>query len=373
MPNSKLQNTAQQLLDLAGVKINGSNPWDIQVKNDDFYARVLNQGSLGLGESYMDGWWECAQLDEFFNRVLGARLDRQIKKDWKLIFSIIFWRIFNQQSPKRAFDIGEKHYDVGNDLYRIMLDKRLTYTCGYWKNADNLDQAQENKLDLVCKKLGLKPGQTVLDIGCGWGSFAKFAAEKYGAKVTGITVSKEQVALAQELCQGLPVEIRLQDYRDVNEKFDHIVSLGMIEHVGYKNYRHYMEIVHKCLKDDGLFLLHTIGGNRSVKSFEPWIDKYIFPNSILPSVAQLGSAINDLFVLEDWHSLGANYDKTLMAWYQNFINGWDSIKANYNDRFFRMWQYYLLCCAGSFRCRKNQLWQIVLSKDGVKGGYNSIR
>jgi len=373
MPTTQLKNTAQKLLDLAGVKINGSNPWDIQIKNENFYQRVLAQGSLGLGESYMDGWWDCDQLDEFFTKVLSAKLDLKIKQDWKLIFNLIFWRVFNQQSAKRAFTIGEKHYDIGNDLYQIMLDKRLVYTCAYWKNAADLDQAQENKLDLVCRKINLQPGQTVLDIGCGWGSFARFAAEKYKAKVVGITVSQEQMALAQELCQGLPVEIRLQDYRDLNEKFDHIISLGMFEHVGYKNYRQYMKIVHNCLKDNGLFLLQTIGGNRSVKETDPWIEKYIFPNSMLPSVAQIGAASNDLFVLEDWHNFGTYYDQTLMAWYQNFITGWDKIKANYNERFFRMWTYYLLCCAGTFRACKSQLWQIVLSKNGTKGGYESIR
>jgi len=373
MSTNNLKDAAQKILDLAGIKIYGSNPWDIQVKNEDFYKRVLTQGSLGLGEAYMDGWWECEKLDEFFARILSAQIDRRVKGDWKLIFNLIFWRIFNQQSKSRAFEIGEKHYDIGNDLYEVMLDKRMVYTCAYWDKATNLDQAQENKLDLVCRKIGLKPGQEVLDIGCGWGSFARFAAEKYQAKVVGIAVSKEQVALAQKLCQGLPIEIRLQDYRDLNEKFDHIISLGMIEHVGYKNYRSYMEIVHKCLKDNGLFLLQTIAGNRSVKSTDPWIDKYIFPNSMLPSAEQIGQAINDLFVLEDWHSFGINYDKTLMAWYGNFLAGWDKIKNNYSERFFRMWKYYLLCCAGSFRARKNQLWQIVLSKDGVTGGYKSIR
>jgi cyclopropane-fatty-acyl-phospholipid synthase len=373
MNTSKLKDTAQKILDLAEIKINGTNPWDIQVKNEKFYSRVLNQGSLGLGESYMDGWWDCPQLDEFFNRLLLAKIDRKIKGDWKLLVNLIFWRIFNQQSKSRAFEIGEKHYDIGNDLYQIMLDKRLVYTCAYWHNADNLDQAQENKLDLVCKKIGLQSGQKVLDIGCGWGSFARFAAEKYGAKVVGITVSQEQVDLAQKLCQGLPVEIRLQDYRDLNEKFDHIISLGMFEHVGYKNYRLYMEIVSRCLRDGGLFLLQTIAGNRSVKGNDAWIEKYIFPNSMLPSAEQIAKATDDLLVLEDWHSVGSDYDKTLMAWYQNFINGWDKIKDNYNERFFRLWQYYLLCSAGSFRARKNQLWQIVFSKNGVKGGYESIR
>jgi len=371
--SEKLKSTAQKILDLAGITINGSKPWDIQIKDERFYKRVLNQGSLGLGESYMDGWWECEQLDEFFNKLLAAKIDEKVKGDWQLLASLIFQRIFNMQSKSRAFEIGEKHYDVGNDLYKVMLDKRMVYTGAYWPEADNLDQAQENKLDLVCHKIGLQPGQKVLDIGCGWGSFAKFAAEKYEANVVGITVSKEQAKLAEKMCNGLPIEIRLQDYRDVNEKFDHIISLGMIEHVGYKNYREYMKIVHKCLKDKGLFLLQTIAGNQSVKSTDPWIEKYIFPNSMLPSAAQLSTAIESLFVMEDWHSFGINYDNTLMAWYNNFINGWDSIKHNYDERFFRMWKYYLLCCAGSFRCRKNQLWQIVYSKNGVKGGYVSIR
>ena len=254
-----------------------------------------------------------------------------------------------------------------------MLDKRLTYTCGYWKNAKDLNEAQEAKLDLVCRKIGLKRGQSVLDIGSGWGSFIGYAAEKYGASAVGLTVSKEQKELANELYDNLPVEIRLQDYRDINEKFDHVVSLGMFEHVGYKNYRTYMEVVHGVLKSDGIFLLHTIGGNKSVFSSDPWFHKHIFPNSMLPSIKQIGQSIEGLFVMEDWHNFSADYDKTLMAWHKNFEDNWDKIKSNYDDRFYRMWRYYLLSFAGSFRARKNQLWQIVLSKKGIAGGYKSIR
>jgi len=250
-----------------------------------------------------------------------------------------------------------------------MLDKRLTYTCAYWDNAETLDEAQEAKLDLVARKINLKEGMKVLDIGCGWGSFAKYAAEKYGAEVVGITVSKEQVKLARELCKGLPVEIRLQDYRDVDGKFDHIVSLGMIEHVGQKNYRTFMNIVHRCLKDEGLFLLHTIGNNKSVKKCDPWIEKYIFPNGMLPSIKQLAKSFEGLFVVENWHNYGTHYDKTLMAWFKNFTGNLDKIKHIYDNRFYRMWKYYLLSCAGSFRARKIQLWQIVLSKKGLKDGW----
>lgn len=276
------------------------------------------------------------------------------------------------QSKSRAYEVGKRHYDIGNDLYKAMLDKRMAYSCGYWRTAKTLEQAQEAKLDMACKKLGLKKGMRVLDIGCGWGSFVKYAAEKYGVKCVGITVSKEQVKFARDVCKGLPVEIRLQDYRNLNEKFDRIISIGMFEHVGYKNYRPYMKLVNNCLKPDGLFLLHTIGGNVSTSSTDPWINKYIFPNSMLPSAKQVASAYEKLFVLEDWHSFGDDYGKTLMSWFRNFKKNWWQIKDNYNGRFYRMWEYYLLACAGSFRSRRNQLWQIVFSKKGVKGGYHSI-
>jgi len=362
----------EKLLSLADVNINGTRPWDIQVKNEKLFDRVLSQGSLGFGEAYMDGWWECEQIDEMINKFLSADLDKKVQP-WQFVFPYMKSKLVNLQKGKRAFNIGEKHYDIGNDLYSRMLGKRMVYTCGYWKEATTLDDAQDAKLDLVCKKIGLKAGDKVLDIGCGWGSFAKFAAEKYGASVVGVTVSKEQQELAQKMCAGLPVEIRLQDYRDVNEKFDHIVSLGMIEHVGYKNYRTYMKVVKKNLKDDGLFLLHTIAGNKSTTGTNAWIDKYIFPDSMLPSAKQLTSAFEGLFVMEDWHSFGIYYDKTLMSWFQNFDATWPEIKDKYSERFYKMWKFYLLSCAGSFRCRKNQLWQIVLSPNGVKGGYQSIR
>jgi cyclopropane-fatty-acyl-phospholipid synthase len=369
----KLKATAEQLLLPAGITVNGNNPWDPQVHDQKFYRRVLTEGSLGLGESYMDEWWDCEKLDEFFCRVLYTHLDREVKRNKWLLLTVLRARAFNMQSRKRAFQIGERHYDTGNDLFEYMLDKRMVYSCAYWKDARSLDEAQEHKLDLICRKLNLKPGMKILDIGCGWGSFAGYAAEKYGVEVVGITVSQEQVDMANTLYKGLPVEIRLQDYRDLADVFDHIVSLGMIEHVGYKNYRTYMQVVHRCLKDEGLFLLHTIGGNRSIHSTDPWINRYIFPNGMLPSIKQIGAAIEGLFVMEDWHNFSADYDITLMAWYENFSEHRDQIQPKYSERFMRMWEYYLLSCAGAFRARNNQLWQIVLSKKGVAGGYRSVR
>lgn len=278
----------------------------------------------------------------------------------------------NPQRPSKAFEVGEKHYDIGNDLYEAMLDSRMTYTCGYWKDAHNLEEAQEAKLDLVCKKLGLKPGHRILDVGCGWGSFLKYASERYGVRGVGITVSKEQAALARERCKGLPIEIRLQDYRDTEGTYDHIASLGMFEHVGPKNYRAYFSKIKTLLKDGGLFLLHTIGSDITAP-VDPWIEKYIFPNSQIPSLRQVADALEGLFIMEDWHNFGADYDTTLMAWFSRFDAHWEEFKHRYDERFYRMWKYYLLVSAASFRARKNQLWQIVLSPQGVPGGYTSIR
>lgn len=373
MKTDVLKGIVQDILSPAGIIINGSQPWDIQIRNDKFYQRVLSDGSLGLGEAYMDGWWECARLDDFFCRLIPSQPEDRMKKNWKLLFHILGSTIVNRGSKSRAFRVGERHYDIGNDLFRNMLDRRMVYSCAYWNESENLNDAQEAKLDLICRKLGLHPGDRVLDIGCGWGSFAKYAAEKYDVKVVGITVSREQIELGRELCAGLPVEIRLQDYRNVDSRFNHVVSIGMFEHVGCRNYRTYMATVHRCLKDGGLFLLHTIGNNRTKVTNDPWLDTYIFPNSLIPSMKQISASIEKLFVVEDWHNFSADYDPTLIAWFKNFDSGWDKLKEKYDERFYRMWKYYLLSCAGLFRSRYMQVWQIVFSKKGVPGGYCSVR
>ncbi len=355
-----MQQRVKKILNGSGIRINGPNPWDIRVNNPAFFKRVLLRGSLGLGESWMDNWWDCNQLDEMMNRLLRTDL----AKSQRFVSHIIPWlhaNLFNLQKRSRAFQVGEKHYDAGNDLYRAMLDRRMVYTCGYWARADNLDQAQEEKLDLVCRKLDLAKGMKVLDIGCGWGSFARFAAENYGAAVVGVTVSREQAALGSELCRGLPVEIRLQDYRDVDEKFDAVVSLGMFEHVGHKNYRAYMKVVKNCLHGGARSMLHTIGKNHSTTGVDPWISKYIFPNGEIPSLRQISRACESFMIVEDVHNFGPDYDRTLMAWFRNFDRAWPKLAGDYSERFYRMWKYYLHVCAGAFRARNLQLWQIVLS------------
>ena len=364
MASSKSETIVRELLDLAGIEVNGSHPWDIQVHDARLYDRVLQHATLGLGEAYMDGWWDCEAIDQLIDRALRANLDVAIKRNWRIWLHVLRSRLLNMQSPAMAFEVGEQHYDLGNDLYRAMLDTRLNYTCGYWRRATTLDEAQEAKLELVCAKIGLKPGMRVLELGCGWGSFAKYAAEKYGAQVLGVTVSKEQVALGMELCRGLPVELRLQDYREVEGTYDAVISIGVMEHVGYKNYRTYMQVVDRCLKEGGIAFVHTIGANKSGTSTDPWTNKYIFPNGMLPSIAQLGAAMEGLFVMEDWHNFGPHYDKTLMAWHANFEAAWPDLEARYGQRFYRMWRYYLLSSAGGFRSRSTQLWQMVMTRPG---------
>jgi cyclopropane-fatty-acyl-phospholipid synthase len=372
MKENRYKRRIEQLLEGTDIRIGGERPWDVRVHDERFYRRVLAEASLGLGESYMDGWWDCDRIDEMMTRVLTAGLERRLMAR-VLALDVARAKLLNLQNRRRAFTIGERHYDIGNDLYERMLDSRMIYSCGYWRNTHTLDEAQEAKIDLAARKLDIRPGMRVLDIGCGWGGTARFFAERYGCEVVGVTVSKEQVAYAEERKDDLPVEIRLQDYREINETFDRIVSIGMFEHVGVKNYSTFMRTVRRLLKGDGLFLLHTIGGNTSVQQGDPWMSRYIFPNSMLPSAKQITTASEDVFVMEDWHNFGAHYDTTLLQWVSNFEAAWPELRERYDERFYRMWKYYLLSSAAGFRARKNQLWQIVFSPTGVRGGYQSIR
>jgi cyclopropane-fatty-acyl-phospholipid synthase len=360
------------LLQRYDIQLGGQRPSDLTVYDDKLFDRVMTQGTLGLGEAYMDGWWEAPALDQFLYRLLVNNVKANLPIDFSLMWSMLRGKLLNLQRL-RVREVAEKHYDIGNDLYSAMLDPRMIYSCGYWKEAKTLAEAQEAKLDLICRKAGLEPGMRILDIGSGWGGFLKFAAERYGVEGLGITISKEQAAWANAHADGLPIETQLMDYMAVEGKFDRIISIGMFEHVGYKNYRPYMEKVRSLLVDDGLFVLHTIGGNVTQTHGDPWSEKYIFPNGMLPSQKQVSEASEGLFVMEDWHNFGADYDRTLLAWYDNFEAAWPSLKDKYGDRFYRMWRYYLLSFAATFRARYTQLWQVIYSPRGVPGGYTSIR
>ncbi|MBI4633351.1 MAG: cyclopropane fatty acyl phospholipid synthase [Deltaproteobacteria bacterium] len=355
----------EALFSRAGVRINGTNPWDIQVNDDSLYPRLLRDKNLGLGETYMEGLWSCPRIDEFIYRILTADIHREIKESVGMFLPYLSALLFNQQSRRRSHRVAEKHYDLGNDLFMSFLDPYNQYSCAFFNGTVDLAEAQIKKLDLICRKIGLRREDQVLDIGCGWGGLSRYIAERYGCNVTAANISQEQIRYATESCKGLPVRILNRDYRDLEGAFDKIVSVGMFEHVGVKNYRTFMQVVHRVLKENGVFLLQTIGGNLSRIKTDPWVAKYIFPNGMLPSISQIGRAAEELLVMEDWHNLGPHYDKTLLAWHENFQQAWPRLKDRYSERFKRMWEYYLLCFAGSFRARYIQLWQIVFTRGGT--------
>jgi cyclopropane-fatty-acyl-phospholipid synthase len=363
---SESESVVRELFGLAGITIGGSAPGDITVHDPRFYERLLRDASIGLGESYMEGWWDTDALDVFVDKAMRANLKQKVQGSWRLRALTVKAVLLNLQSKARSGSSVEAHYDVGNELYTRMLDPRMVYTCGYWKNAKNLTEAQEHKLDLVARKVGLKPGMRVLDLGCGWGGFASWAAEKYGCSVVGVTLSKDQVALGNQLWKHLPVELRLCDYRDITGTFDRVVSIGMMEHVGPKNHRDVMRVIDRCMVDDGVALIHTIANNKSLRHGTPFIEKYIFPNAVAPSMAQLGKAMEGIFVLEDLHNIGPDYDPTLMAWWENFDRTYQEIAHTYDMKFYRMWKFYLLAAAGASRSRDGQLYQLVMTKTGRK-------
>jgi len=361
----RAQELFYELLAEAGITVGGSAPWDIQVHDERVWSRILRDGTIGAGESYEEGWWDVAALDQFVDRVLRIRLDDTLRENWLLVAHALRARVLNLQSITRSFGNGQHHYDIGNDLYEAMLGGRLLYTCAYWANATTLDEAQDAKLDLVCRKIGIKPGMRVLDLGCGWGGFAAFAAEHYGAHVTGLTVSHEQVRWAKEHYPDLSIDIRLDDYRNATGVYDAVVSIGLMEHVGWKNYRAYMELVDRLLAPGGVAFIHTIGANAARSHIDPWFHKYIFPNAVIPTLARLASAMEGILIPEDVHNIGEDYDRTLMAWWHKFDAAWPTLRARYGEPFYRRWKYYLLACAGAFRARSQQLYQIVMTRPGT--------
>jgi cyclopropane-fatty-acyl-phospholipid synthase len=360
------------LLREADVEIDGPRPWDMRVLDERFYARVFAGGSLAAGEAYMEGWWEVDQLDEFFARIQRARLDRRLYSIpflWRAVLS----KVSNLQSRRRSRRVAQQHYDLSNDLYAAMLGPTMQYTCAYYGPdgaALTLDEAQRLKLELIARKLHLEAGMTVLEFGGGFGELARMLAERHGCRVVSYNISHAQVEYARSRCAGLPVEFRLQDYREAAAdpaRYERVVSIGLMEHVGPKNYRGFFELAHARLAPGGLCLVHTIGGNVSQTATDAWIDKYIFPGGVIPSEKQLTAAKEGLFVLEDWHNIGPDYDRTLRAWEANFLAAWPTLRGRngLDERFYRMWRYYLNSCAGSFRARELQLWQLVLSAGDI--------
>lgn len=380
---SKNEQTVRTLFEGADIQVNGNRPWDIHVSNVRFYDRLLAQGTLGAGEAYIEGWWDCDALDEFFIRIFNTDVVAQVKHNWVLMRHVLRAKLLNLQTRHRSPAVARRHYDLSNAFYELMLGETMAYTCAYWKDADSLNSAQRAKYDLVCRKLKLQEGESVLELGCGWGGFAKYAAEHYGCRVTAVNISEQQIKYARDFCDGLPVDLHHCDYRDhatynpSGQRYNKAVSIGMAEHVGPKNYPTWLETVHRQLDKDGLFLIHTIGSDRSQTACDPFTDKYLFPGSVLPSVKQLGAASEKLFVWEDLHNIGLYYYDTAREWHKNCADHWDTIQAldpvQFNQAFYRMWTFYLKAAMGMAHSKEAQLWQVVLSKKGSMRLYEGER
>jgi cyclopropane-fatty-acyl-phospholipid synthase len=359
----------QKALDQAGVTINGNRPYDVRINNPRAWRRIFFEGRLGAGESYEDGDWDCDDIPQLAKILLtkGADKGRTGLTGTLLGLAGTFQ---NQQTVRKSRRVA-KHYNLSPEFYKKVLGDELVYTCGYWHDATTLAEAQRNKLTLVSEKIHLEPGHTVLDVGCGWGSYAEHAVRCYGAKVTGITIAEEQAYYARKRCATLPAQFEIEDYRDHQGTYDRIVSIGMFEQVGPKNFRTFFEKMRTLLKPDGLFLLHTIVGNEP--GGDPWLEKYIFPGGYIPTTAQIEKAIEGLFVSEDVENFGADYDTTLCAWRENLSRAEPEllVSGEFDERFFRRFNYYFGICAGSFRARANHLKQFVLSPHGVPGGWRT--
>ena len=371
--NPKSQDWLAQLLASADIHLNGSRPWDIQIKHPQTLQRLLSQGGSALGESYMDGWWECQAIDLMVERAMRAGLQE------KLATPRAWWESFKGgMRPRDGVDqsriVGRMHYAVGNQVFQAMLDPYMAHSCAYWvEGAQTLEEAQIAKLEMVCRKLQLRPGMRVLDMGCGWGSFMRYAAEHYGVTVLGLSNVPHQIELGKTLARHLPVQFELSDYAQFNtdgkSKFDRIVSIGTFEQLGQAHVAAFFETAKRCLKDDGWMLLQTQGKSNRQRLLDAWNDKYIYPQGYLPRLDEVTQASEAHFVVEDVHNIGADHDRTLLHWHQRFEMAWPQLRLSHDERFYRMWRFHLLSSAASFRTRHHQMWQLVLSPKGLHKVY----
>jgi cyclopropane-fatty-acyl-phospholipid synthase len=353
----------EELVVAAGVRIGA----ELKVNDPTMWGDWAGRGMLGIGESYMQGKWDSPCLDRVMSKLanLPAGAKRRIFSSWKSKAIIALASMTNAQKPSRELQVARGHYNLGNEFFHSWLDPHMQYSCASWKDAVTLEQAQAKKMELIAEKLQLRPGLRVLDIGCGWGGLGRYFIKEYGVTVTGVNISSEQVNWCRSKAaeEGLSdsFDIREMSYRDIRGTWDRIVCVGMIEHVGPKNYPEFFKICGHSLASNGLLLLQTIGSNTSREVLnDRWITTYIFPNGTLPSISQIARAVEKRLVIEDLQNLGPDYDRTLMCWHERFQRAKPGLKLD--PVFERMWDFFLLYTASGFRERKTQLWQFVMTK-----------
>lgn len=350
------------LFSRADIRVGGSRSWDIEVTDPRFFRTLMKRGSLGLGEAYMDGWWRAEDLEAFFYRCIKSNL---YQASQSLPFHVrrrLLDKLNNQQNRNKSVRVARQHYNLGNDLFFEFLGHYKNYSCGYFRDTDDLCQAQLKKMQQICREMAFKSGERVLDVGGGWGEIARHVATNHECQITSINISDEQITHARRHCAGLPVEIKKLDYRDLDKGFDKILVIAMLTHVGPKNYRVFMETLHRCLEPGGTVLIESVGSPTDKINCEPWTDKYIFPGGVIPSLRQIDRAIDGLFTRERTAEFGDYYHLTMRAWHENFTRAWPQLQLRYPEKVRLMFEYFFLSVAAAFRARSLLHWHIVLRK-----------
>ena len=349
------------------------NPLILELLDSSMHYKLLLLPELYLGEGYMDGKIKIhnGTITDFLEMTFKNLGKHNPNNFSKVINKILgtYRHLTNFNFAKQSKKNVAHHYDISEKLYDLFLDENRQYSCAYFKNDnDTLEQAQNNKIHHIIKKLNIQPNQKVLDIGSGWGSLAIDIAKKTKASVTGITLSENQLKYSQKKVKELnldnQVEFKLADYRQLDEKFDRIVSVGMFEHVGKKFYRTYFNKVFKMLKDDGIALIHTIGSSNPPRDPQPWITKYIFPGGYTPSLSQIARPIEDSgLITTDIEILRMHYAHTLRSWKERFLSKKNQVLEMFDEKFLRMWEFYLVSCEMAFKWGDQVVFQLQLSKD----------
>lgn len=353
--------TLTTLLREANIEPNGASPWDPQIKDERFYRTVLLRGSVGLGDAYLNGWWECADISGFILRIIKSGIHLRVPRV-DIFLRRLRFGLIDAQNRIRSKRVAELHYDEDPYIFEVMLGSTNSYTCARWKGVITLDAAQQQKMDLLCKKAGLSSGMTVLDIGSGWGGFLAYAAERYQVRGIGLTISKTQLDYARKRYGNLPVEFRLQDYRDFVGGVDAVVSICVIEHVGSDHYREYFQKVRETLtREDGFFAMQCILACDTQARMDPWTEKHIFPNGILPTLERIENAVEGILHIVDREFFRDDYVRTFSAWYENLVRNKNAIIARCGVRYFRKYEYYLCLYIAGFGSGRIDVGQFVLS------------
>lgn len=349
---------------------NGHVDVSVRVENPRVFTRALAAGSLGLGESYMAGDFvvDDGRLPELLEILLRNRLDQKIKERPLAVLQVGLMRITDGLRGK-AHNV-QRHYDIGDDLFEAFLDKTLTYSCGYATHPDDdLEKLQQNKLERICRKLRLRPGDRLLDIGCGFGGLLIHAAKHHGVKATGVTLSRRHCARGQAAAEreGLSDRVRIEyaDYNEVTDEFDRVVSVGMMEHVPRREYDRYFDRIARVLTKDGVGLVHTIGSNAPKNQHDPFIQKYIFPSSNQPRLSEIAGGLerNGLAIL-DVENMVRHYGYTAARWLEKFRAAKPRLDpARYDESFQRMWEFYLCEGVAAARASDGALYQVLFAKD----------